>query len=75
MVSPGMSDGRCFTTYTANCLYNANIMNKLKLTDNNMYRKYLQENTSEILSAYEKVCTESCMDCIYQPLKQAPSSS
>lgn len=70
-----MSDGRCFTNYKANCLYNANIMKQLKLQDNNTYRQYLQENTPDLLFAYEQVCADSCMDCIHQPLKQTPSSS
>jgi hypothetical protein len=74
MVSPGMSDGRCFTNYQPNCQYNANIMKNLKLVDNNQYRQFLQENTSEILKTYHNICLDKCSDCIHQPLKQQTST-
>lgn len=69
MVAPGMSDGRCFTNYTSNCLMNANIMKKLDISDTHKYRQYLQQHTSELLKTFETVCADHCADCIHQPLK------
>lgn len=49
MVRPGMSDGRAFTSYESNCQMNMTTMNELKITDNNMYRKFLQDNAERIM--------------------------
>ena len=49
MVRPGMSDGRAFTSYVSNCQMNMSNMNELKMTDNNAYRKYLQDNAELIM--------------------------
>lgn len=49
MVRPGMSDGRAFTSYESNCQMNMLNMHALKTTDNNVYRKYLQDNAETLI--------------------------
>ena len=49
MVRPGMSDGRCFTSYEQNCQKNAVTMIKHQIPDNNSYRKFLQENAAALM--------------------------
>lgn len=50
MVLPGMSDGRAFTSYVSNCEQNQRLMRQTNITDNNAYRKYLQDNAETIMS-------------------------
>jgi len=49
MVRPGMSDGRAFTSYASNCQMNMMNMQMLNTTDNNVYRKYLQDNAEMLM--------------------------
>ena len=49
MVLPGMSDGRAFTSYVSNCEQNQMLMRQTSITDNNTYRKYLQDNADTIM--------------------------
>jgi len=49
MVRPGMSDGRAFTSYESNCQMNMLNMSRLNMTDNNVYRKYLQDNAEMLI--------------------------
>jgi len=50
MVLPGMSDGRAFTSYVSNCEQNQRLMRQTNITDNNTYRKYLQDNADVIMN-------------------------
>lgn len=67
MVLPGMSDGRCFTTYMSNCELNKRIMTSSN-TSNNDYRAYLQQNAETLMQNTNKVCSDSvdkeCEYCI-----------
>jgi hypothetical protein len=48
MVLPGMSDGRCFTSYATSCDFNK----KLMTTNNvepNAYKVYLQNNATKLM--------------------------
>ena len=67
MVVPGMSDGRCFTSYTSNCQYNTELMNTVSAKDNNEYRKYLQDNTDYIMKVYKSQGSLKSSDCIQKP--------
>lgn len=69
MVVPGMSDGRCFTSYVSNCQYNANLMNTIDVKDSNEYRKYLQNNTDYIMKVYKTQSNLNAGDCIQKPEK------
>lgn len=55
---PGMSDGRCFTTYLPNVQLNVNIQQKNKIMDNSTYRMFLQDNTDEIIENFQNVCKD-----------------
>lgn len=44
-----MSDGRAFTSYVSNCEHNQRLMRQTNITDNNTYRKYLQDNAEAIM--------------------------
>lgn len=48
MVLPGMSDGRCFTSYQTSCDFNRNLMNENKV-EPNQYKSYLQQNATSIM--------------------------
>ena len=67
MVLPGMSDGRCFTTYMSNCELNKRIMTSSS-TSNNDYRAYLQQNAEMLMKNTTTVCSDSvdkeCEYCI-----------
>jgi hypothetical protein len=54
MVLPGMSDGRAFTSYKSDCQYNHELMKNIHVHDNNMYRKYLQDNAETILNTLKE---------------------
>tara|TARA_B110001450_G_scaffold254282_1_gene279345 strand:+ start:687 stop:905 length:219 start_codon:yes stop_codon:yes gene_type:complete len=65
MVLPGMSDGRCFTTYISSCQLNSNMMNEKQMS-NNEYRRFLQENALDLMKNTEKVCETAVMnECTY----------
>ena len=48
MVLPGMSDGRCFTSYQTSCDFNRNLMNENKV-EPSQYKSYLQQNATSIM--------------------------
>ena len=53
---PGMSDGRCFTTYLSNCQMNDNIQIRNTIQSDAQYRQFLQKNANTIMSQMNKVC-------------------
>ena len=55
---PGMSDGRCFTSYIPNVQLNENIINKNKLQNNISYREFLQSHTDKFIEGFEQVCMQ-----------------
>ena len=67
MVLPGMSDGRCFTSYMSNCELNKRIM-ETSNTSNNEFRAYLQQNAESLMKNTTKVCSDTvdkeCSYCI-----------
>ena len=56
MTLPGMSDGRCFTSFISNCQLNENIRVKNNKMSNNEYRMFLQENAEQIMSDFKNIC-------------------
>jgi hypothetical protein len=65
MVLPGMSDGRCMTTYISSCNLNTNLM-KTNNLNNNQYRKYLQENATKLMENTVNICKQSVTnECVY----------
>lgn len=48
MVLPGMSDGRCFTSYVSACDYNQSVMqmNNVSPTD---YKSFIQNNAVDLM--------------------------
>lgn len=76
MVLPGMSDGRCFTSYIPNCELNKRLM-ETSNTSNNEYRMYLQTNAEKLINNTTKVCAnavdkecEYCIDLGRSPTNQ-----
>ena len=66
MTRPGMSDGRCFTSYSSNCELNRKMMKQHNITNNNEYRRFLQENGDSIIREQSKVCvTNANKECKY----------
>ena len=69
-----MSDGRCFTSFISNCQLNENIKARNKLNTNNEYRKFLQENSEQLLNDFRDICgnesKNECISCWGQQLKQ-----
>lgn len=67
MVLPGMSDGRCFTSYIPNCELNKRLM-QTSNTSNNEYRSYLQTNAETLIKNTNKICASAvdkeCEYCI-----------
>jgi len=64
---PGMSDGRCFTTYLPNVQLNENILQKNKINNNSTYRAFLQKHTDGFIEGFEKVCMQKNInecDCL-----------
>lgn len=64
---PGMSDGRCFTSYVQNVQLNENIIKKNKLNNNASYRQFLQKHTDGFIQDFEKVCMQKSIsecDCL-----------
>lgn len=74
MTLPGMSDGRCFTSFISNCQLNENIKSRNQLNGNNEYRKFLQENTEQLLKDFRDICgnesKKECISCWGQQLNQ-----
>lgn len=65
MVLPGMSDGRCMTTYISSCNLNNNLMQQNNL-DNNEYRRFLQQNAIKLMKNTTNVCKDSVSnECTY----------
>tara|TARA_Y100000816_G_C25708537_1_gene374107 strand:+ start:276 stop:494 length:219 start_codon:yes stop_codon:yes gene_type:complete len=62
MTLPGMSDGRCFTSFMPNCQMNEFYKNKYNSTTNNEYRQYLQENALEIMDEFKNTCENETVD-------------
>ena len=64
MTLPGMSDGRCFTSYISSCQLNENIKTKNTKERNNDYRMFLQENAEQIMSDFKNICSnETSKEC------------
>lgn len=67
MTLPGMSDGRCFTSFISSCQLNENIKLKTKTVSNNEYRHFLQENAEQIMNDFKNICNNEskneCMAC------------
>lgn len=67
MTLPGMSDGRCFTSFIPNCQMNEFFKNKYSSASNNDYRQYLQENAINIMNEFKHTCenetVEECTTC------------
>ena len=53
----GMADGRCFTIYSANQLFNDYVMitNNIQLYDNYSYRKLLQQKGPAMIEQIQNV--------------------
>lgn len=51
-----MSDGRCFTSYIANCQMNDNIQARNSLSNDAQYRKFLQENATALMGQMSNIC-------------------
>jgi hypothetical protein len=51
MVLPGMSDGRCFTSYATSCDFNTRIMKTNEVEPNN-YKTYLQNNATDLMKTH-----------------------
>lgn len=68
MTRPGMSDGRCFTSYTSNCELNKKMMREDNITNNNDYRRFLQENADSIIKKQSEICVtnayKECKNCL-----------
>ena len=64
---PGMSDGRCFTTYIPTCELNSNLQNRFEINNNTEYRTFLQNNSEKLRNDFRKVCLEKedklCNSC------------
>ena len=56
MPRPGMSDGRCFTSYIANCQLNDNIQIRNNIANDAQYRRFLQENATQLMTQMGDVC-------------------
>tara|TARA_Y100000816_G_C26062804_1_gene558250 strand:+ start:945 stop:1178 length:234 start_codon:yes stop_codon:yes gene_type:complete len=64
MTLPGMSDGRCFTSFISSCKLNENIKRSVNVSNNNSYRQFLQDNADVIMSDFETICNkESQSEC------------
>jgi len=65
MVLPGMSDGRCMTTYVSSCNLNNKLIQDNNL-NNNQYRRFLQENATNLMKNTINVCKDSVTnECTY----------
>ena len=68
MTRPGMSDGRCFTSYISNCELNRQMMQSNNVNNNNQYRRFLQENSDSIIREQSKICVtnayKECKNCL-----------
>ena len=67
MVLPGMSDGRCMTTYISSCKLNNDLM-KSQNVNNNEYRRFLQQHAKSLMENTTNICKSSvnseCSYCI-----------
>ena len=54
MVRPGMSDGRLLTSYVSSCELNMHMQQQSKSKSSAEYRKFLQENATEIMNSFMK---------------------
>ena len=70
MTLPGMSDGRCLTSFITNCQLNNNIKSRNKLKTNNEYREFLQTNAEQLMSDFKNICNseteKECISCWVQ---------
>jgi hypothetical protein len=61
---PGMSDGRCFTTYLPNAQMDANIQESNSISSNHAYRTFLQTNAVKFMEDMDKMCiNKAAKDC------------
>lgn len=59
MTRPGMSDGRCFTSYMPNCELNTQIKSLNKIDNNSEYRSFLQQNADQFMKQMQSTCKHS----------------
>ena len=55
---PGMSDGRCFTSYLSSGILNENIQKEFKVVSGPDFRTYLQQNGKNIMNEFKKMSVE-----------------
>jgi hypothetical protein len=55
MTRPGMSDGRCFTTYLPSGILNAQMQKQFSVGTGPQYRTFLQENAQKIKEEMRKM--------------------
>ena len=64
---PGMSDGRCFTTYIPNFELNVNMQKANGVTNNRDWRLYVQKNGEQIKEDFSDACADKnkkdCAKC------------
>ena len=61
---PGMSDGRCFTSYIPNSEMDAKFQMFNKIESNNQYRSFLQKNATQFMNKMTEMCEDKANeDC------------
>lgn len=61
---PGMSDGRCFTSYIPNSEMDAKFQINNKIESNNQYRSFLQKNAEQFMTKMTEMCENKAnKDC------------
>lgn len=61
---PGMSDGRCFTSYIPNSQMDNNFQQKNDIISNNEYRSFLQNNAETFMEDMTEMCfNKASEDC------------
>uniref|UniRef100_A0A6C0F5H0 Uncharacterized protein n=1 Tax=viral metagenome TaxID=1070528 RepID=A0A6C0F5H0_9ZZZZ len=57
MVRPGMTDGRCFTSYISNCQLNDIIKKNNDIVNDSNYRMFLQQNGKTLSDTMFETCS------------------
>lgn len=64
MVRPGMSDGRVFTNYHANCQVNNEVQKTTGSTTNVDYKAYIQANAQQIMDQFTAAVPPQPQGCL-----------
>ena len=63
MVRPGMSDGRVFTNYQANCQINSQVQQSTGSSTNVDYKQYIQQNAQKIMDQFTSYVPKQPQGC------------